>query len=382
MKSYDKATLDDGITGSGMDSNALLETSTSSLDSLDSVESRGPSARIFDLDFEKYRLAGPSKSLSRRAIASLSKRLNSIRFETTLKSAVSIRGVGIHSGKQAKCVLHPAEEGTGISFVRSDCLKNLRSEASIKADISRVIRTDMSTTVGNGKTYVSTVEHLLAALRGMGIDNVVVEIDGPEIPILDGSATVFCEAVLAAGYVVQAKPRKSLRVLKTVQVSAGDKWVQLKPSTGFEIQSAIEFAHPVIGRQQFSYHSGVDFFGELSAARTFGFLKDVQALQERGLAKGGSLDNAVVLDDYRVLNAEGLRFADEFARHKVLDAIGDFALLGMPLLGAIELSKSGHELHVLAMKKLLEDPSNYEIVSDAVAAEAFVSQQEVATILY
>lgn len=279
--------------------------------------------------------------------------------QTTLKRKVSLKGVGLHSGELVRCVICPAPANTGIVFVRTD----LKRAPQIAADISKVVRTDMSTTLGNADgVIVATVEHLMAALYGMGITNAVVEVDGPEIPIMDGSSREFAEAFADAGIRTFSTAYKVLRLRKSVAVHAGDKHVIAKPSSKLQIKGKISFKHQVIGEQVYQFKNGKSFREEIAAARTFGFLREVEYLHKKGLARGGSLENAVVLDERKVLNPEGLRFNDEFVRHKVLDALGDFALLGLGLLADVEIFKAGHELHTGFIKKILEDVSNYEIV--------------------
>lgn len=279
--------------------------------------------------------------------------------QTTLRRRVSFKGIGLHSGKQVSCILHPAPANHGIVFLRTDH----RVPVQVRADISRVVRTDLCTTIGGADgSSVSTIEHLMAALKGMGIDNALVEVDAPELPIMDGSSLEFALAIADSGKRVLSASKKVLRLKKKISVQHQDKWVVAEPSAGLSISAAIEFNHKVIGAQKFDFTSGVDFVREIAAARTFGFLKEVEYLHKKGLALGGSLDNAIVLDDERVLNPNGLRFCDEFVRHKVLDAVGDFALLGLDLEAKIQIHKSGHELHAGFLNKILEDPSHYEIV--------------------
>jgi UDP-3-O-[3-hydroxymyristoyl] N-acetylglucosamine deacetylase len=278
--------------------------------------------------------------------------------QTTLKRKVSLKGIGLHAGNRVTCVLHPAPANHGIVFLRSD----LSGQPRIRADISKVARTDLSTTLSAQGAIVATVEHLMAAFVGAGVDNALVEVNGPEIPIMDGSSREFVDAINDAGVRSLGVNRKAMRLRRKVSVRAGDKFIIAEPSRSFSVKGSISFGHKLIGEQAYRFSGDKDFAKELASARTFGFLREVEYMHKKGLALGGSLDNAVVLDEERVLNPGGLRFKNEFVRHKVLDAIGDFALLGMSLLASVELFKSGHELHAGFMRKVLEDPANYEII--------------------
>lgn len=278
--------------------------------------------------------------------------------QTTLKRKITLKGVGLHGGGQVTCVIHPAPANHGVVFMRSD----LTSQPRVRADISKVIRTDMCTTLGQNGTIVATVEHLMAAIVGMGVDNALIELNGPEVPIMDGSSREFVDAIRDAGVRELGVNRKALRLRKAIGVRAGDKYIVAEPSKRFSVKASISFGHKVIGEQVYKFSSEKDFDEEIASARTYGFLREVEYLRSKGLALGGSLDNAIVLDEEKVLNPEGLRFKNEFVRHKVLDAIGDFALLGLPLLASVEIHKSGHGLHAGFLLKLLEDQSNYEIV--------------------
>ncbi len=278
--------------------------------------------------------------------------------QKTLNEKVVLKGVGLHSGHTVRCVIHPAPINHGIVFLRSDILSLPR----IKADISKVSRTDLCTTIAHEGIQVATVEHLMAAIAGLGIDNAIIEVDGAEVPIMDGSSKEFVDAILAAGVREQSANKKVLRLTQAVSVRAGDKWIEATPSDQFAIKGSISFAHKVIGDQIFRYSYDKDFVKEISSARTFGFAKEVAYLHKKGLALGGSLQNAIVLDEEKVLNPEGLRYKNEFIRHKVLDAIGDFALLGTAIEASIEIHKSGHDLHAAFLRKVLSDPTCYEIV--------------------
>lgn len=280
-----------------------------------------------------------------------------MKNQKTLKQAVSISGIGLHSGKRVTLTLHPSRANTGIRFLRTD----LPGSMEIQANVRNVHSTTLCTTLSSGGTKVSTVEHLMSALWAMGIDNVLCAVDGEEIPILDGSAAPLAELIRKAGVKTQRSARRFLVALKTIEIRSGDKWAILRPSREFKIRYSIDFPHPVIGRQDFEFNSNTDFLKEIAPCRTFGFLKDVERMQSMGLALGGSLQNAVVLDDVKALNPDGLRFQDEFVRHKVLDAIGDFSLIGYPILAEIEMHRAGHELQTRLVHELLEQPGAFSI---------------------
>lgn len=280
-----------------------------------------------------------------------------MRNQKTIRQSVSISGTGLHSGKRVTLTLHPARANTGIRFVRSD----LPEAIEIQANVRNVHSTTLATTLSAGGVKISTVEHLMSALWALGIDNVLCAVDGEELPILDGSALPFAQLVRKAGIKAQRSPRRFLVALKTIELRSGDKWAILRPSREFKIKYTIDFPHPVIGKQNFEFNSNTDFMKEIAPCRTFGFLKDVERMQAMGLALGGSLQNAVVLDEQKALNPEGLRFQDEFVRHKVLDAIGDFSLIGYPILADIELHRAGHELQTKLVQELLEQPGAFSI---------------------
>jgi UDP-3-O-[3-hydroxymyristoyl] N-acetylglucosamine deacetylase len=256
--------------------------------------------------------------------------------------------------------IKPSEVDEGVIFIRKDLPGDIR----IKADFENVRDTILATTIGLNGATVSTVEHLLSALCGMGVDNAIVEVDAPEIPIMDGSALPFVNLLKDVGTKIQGKCKKILVIIKSVAVSEGDGTAMLLPSPEFKITYKIDFEHPLIGKQ--SYHmtfSDVVYEKDICAARTFGFLKDVEYLQAKGLALGGSLRNAVVLDDKKVINKEGLRCSDEFVKHKILDAIGDLSLLGMPIIGHFVAHKSGHKLNNMLLKELMAHQECWKIVS-------------------
>lgn len=280
--------------------------------------------------------------------------------QRTLAKTVEVTGIGIHSGKKVTMRLNPARADFGVQFKRTD----LKNSEILKATANTVGTTENNTSLGEGLNAVHTVEHLLSVLYGLGVNNVYVEIDGAEVPIMDGSGASFLFLIKETGIVALNRSKKFLVVLEEVKVQVGEKWATIAPHPKLVIDSTIIFAHPSIKKQskvfEFSCENYID---EIGRARTFGMLKDVDMLKRRGLIKGGSLDNAIVLDDFKVMNTDGLRFKDEFVRHKILDTIGDFSLLGHEIAAKITTFKSGHNLHNLLCRKLLETPSAYEIVS-------------------
>jgi UDP-3-O-[3-hydroxymyristoyl] N-acetylglucosamine deacetylase len=281
--------------------------------------------------------------------------------QRTLKSIVRASGVGLHTGQKVRIALRPAPPDTGVVFRRVD----LASPVDIPARAELVGETRLSSCLVRDGVKVHTVEHLMSALSGLGVDNVYVDLDAAEVPIMDGSASPFVLLIQQAGIEEQSMPKRFLRVTRRVEVKDGDKWARLDPYAGYRLSFSIEFRHPVIERSTQSV--SVDFaetsyLKEIARARTFGFMQEVEDLRDSGLALGGGLDNAVVLDEYRVLNADGLRFADEFIRHKLLDAIGDLYLLGRPLLGAFAAHKSGHALNNRLLRALLAEAGALETV--------------------
>ncbi len=279
--------------------------------------------------------------------------------QRTLSSPVSCQGVGLHSGIDVKLTMRPAAADHGIVFVRTDGARPV----SIPATAAHVVDTALATTLGKNGAKVGTVEHLLAALAGLGIDNVRVELNGPEVPIMDGSAAPFTYLIKSAGVRVQDAPKSFLVIKKPVAVSEGEKTASLAPSGRFKIDCTIDFCHPLISDQSFQMEfSDRTFSREIARARTFGFLRDVEMLKKVGLAKGGSLENAIVVDEFSILNPDGLRFPDEFVRHKVLDAMGDVSLFGRPVIGHLTVYKSGHALNHKLVEKVLSDPAHYVIV--------------------
>ena len=280
----------------------------------------------------------------------------------TLKTKIKTTGVGLHSGARVDLMLRPAAPDTGIVFHRVD----LAQPVTLPADARHVGDTRLSSTLRHDGTSISTVEHVMSALAGLGIDNLHIDVAGPEIPIMDGSAAPFVFLLQSAGIVEQDAAKKYLRITAPVEARDGDKWARFEPWNGFKLDFTIDFPHPMFGSENrqvvidFAEHS---YVREVARARTFGFMQDVEALRAAGLGLGGSLQNAVVLDDFRVLNAEGLRFDNEFVKHKVLDAIGDLYLLGHPLIGQYAAFKSGHGLNNALARALLQRPDAFEIVT-------------------
>ncbi len=280
--------------------------------------------------------------------------------QRSVQEPISCVGVGLHSGRDVRLTLRPAPADHGVVFVRTDLI----TPVAVPALSQYVVDTKLATTLGKGDVRVGTVEHLLAAVAGMGVDNLRVELDGPEVPIMDGSAAPFAELIRSAGVWSQSAPKRSLVIKKAVSVRDGDKEATLVPAARFRIDCTVDFRHPLISDQTYQFElSDRAFSKELSRARTFGFLRDVEQLKKLGLAKGGSLENAVVVDEFSILNPEGLRFADEFARHKALDALGDLSLLGHAVVGHLRVNKSGHALNHQLVQRVLSDPSCYELVS-------------------
>ena len=279
----------------------------------------------------------------------------------TVKRPTRASGVGLHSGQKVNLVLHPAAPDTGIVFRRVDFDPPVDLPVSAEA----VSDTRLASCLVRDGVRISTVEHLMSALWGMGIDNLYVEVDAPEIPIMDGSAGTFIFLLQSAGVQDQSVPRRFLRVRSVVEVTDGDKWARLEPWDGFCIDFSIAFGHPAVDRSPTRVvidFAKASYVKEVARARTFGFTHDIELMRASGLAQGGSLDNAIVMDEYRVLNSDGLRFADEFVRHKILDAIGDLYLLGHPLLGRFSANKSGHALNNALLRALLADRQAWEWV--------------------
>jgi UDP-3-O-[3-hydroxymyristoyl] N-acetylglucosamine deacetylase len=306
-----------------------------------------------------------------RCAAIISEHHNMLR-QRTLKSIVKATGVGLHSGAKVTISLRPAQPDTGVVFRRVD----LNPPVDLKADPFGVGDTRLASCLEKDGAKVATVEHLMSALAGLGIDNIYVDVDAAELPIMDGSAAPFVFLLQSAGIEAQASAKKFLRVKKTVEVKDGDKWAKLAPYDGFSLDFSIVFNHPAV--DQTASRARIDFADqsysrEVSRARTFGFMQDVEAMREQGLALGGSLENAIVMDEYRVLNSDGLRYGDEFVKHKMLDAIGDLYLVGHPLLAAFSAHKSGHALNNRLLRALLADESAWEIVTFPRAEDAPVN---------
>ena len=278
--------------------------------------------------------------------------------QTTLAREILLTGTGVHSGAPVSLTLHPAEAGTGLRFLVT---KRGRVVAEIPASVANVKNLTLCTVIGDDAgVTVGTVEHLLAALRGLSIDNCYIEIDSKEVPIMDGSSADFVEAIDRVGIRELAEPRQFIKVLKTVRVEEGDCWGQLEPHTGFRLDVEIDFPTPVIGRQRIAFEMSPGVFRhELSRARTFGFMSDVEKLWKLGLALGADLTNTVAIGDGKIMNREGLRYEQEFVRHKMLDAVGDLSLAGAPLLGAYSSYKGGHRLNSLVLQALFADASNW-----------------------
>lgn len=290
--------------------------------------------------------------------------------QTTLRAAVALVGAGVHSGDEVKIVLHPAEVNHGIAFLRTGLPGGL--ERLIDARHLAVTATELCTVIGDRDSgAVATIEHLMAALTGLGIDNVLVEIDGPEVPILDGSAAPFIDAIDQVGLVSQAATRRYLKVLKAVRVTQGKAFAELLPNErAFRLDVEIDFPTPVIGRQRKAVDlSPTVFRKDISRARTFGFMRDVEKLWSAGFALGASLENTVAIGDDGVMNPEGLRYGDEFVRHKILDAVGDLSLAGFPLLGTYRSYCGGHRLNFSVLEALFESRSNYTVVDGSVRRE-------------
>ena len=277
--------------------------------------------------------------------------------QTTIAKKVHNVGIGLHKGEPIKLTLEPLEAGSGIVFYRSDL------GISFKAEPKNVINTQMATVVGNEKGYISTIEHLMSAINAYGIDNIRIIVDANEIPVMDGSSASFCMLLDEAGVKQLDANKKALIIKRAVEVREGDKLVRLSPSKSPKFDYTIKFSHPLIGTQHYVFEfSKKAYLKEISRARTFGFLKDVQALRSMGLALGGSLENAVVIDENKILNPEGLRFENEFVRHKILDAIGDLALVGAPILGDYTAFAGSHDLNHKLTLAVLADAKNFELV--------------------
>jgi UDP-3-O-[3-hydroxymyristoyl] N-acetylglucosamine deacetylase len=288
--------------------------------------------------------------------------------QRTLKTITTAVGVGLHSGQKVELTLRPAPPDTGIVFRRTD----LPQPVTIPVSATAVTDTRLASTISHLGAKVLTVEHLMSACSGLGLDNLFVDITAEEVPILDGSAASFVFLLQSAGIALQNAPKHFMRVLDTVEVSEGQgaarKWARLSPHNGYKLSFEIEFDHPAVdatGQRVVFDTDGGSYVRDIARARTFGFTKDVEAMRANGLALGGGLDNAIVMDDYKILNSEGLRYDDEFVKHKILDAMGDLYLLGRPLLAAYSAFRSGHALNNRLLRELLSRPEAYEVVSFA-----------------
>ncbi|MHB1585717.1 MAG: UDP-3-O-acyl-N-acetylglucosamine deacetylase [Acidiferrobacteraceae bacterium] len=294
--------------------------------------------------------------------------------QRTLKNVIRATGVGLHTGEKVYLTLRPAAVDTGIIFRRTD----LPKPVEVRACPENVTDTRLSTTLENHGVKIATVEHLMSAFAGLGIDNAYVDLTAPEVPIMDGSAGPFVFLVQSAGIQEQAAAKRFIRIRKTIELKDKDKWVRFEPLDGFKVSFEIDFDHPIFRNSVQSASidfSTTSFVKEISRARTFGFMRHIETLRQDGLARGGGLDNAIVMDDFRILNEDGLRYEDEFVKHKILDAIGDLYLLGHPLIGAFSARKSGHELNNRLLRALIADAEAWELVSfdeDDRAAVAFV----------
>ena len=283
-------------------------------------------------------------------------------YQKTIKNEISEVGVGLHSGEKVKLTLKPGSEGQGIIFKKT----NQKKTSQVKVDPTIVLDTRLCSTIGNADFQIATVEHLMSALCASGIDNIIIEVAGSEIPIMDGSAITFIHLIKAAGIIDQLAPKEFIRIKKTIEFREDDKFAIFEPHQGFIIDFTIDFPHPVFKTE--NSHASIDFFHDsyvqdISRARTFGFMQEVEALRSNGLARGGSLDNAIVVDDYKIINKDGLRYKDEFVRHKILDAMGDLFMLGKPLLGKFTAFKSGHDLNNKLIRKLAQNPDTWEIAT-------------------
>ncbi len=278
-------------------------------------------------------------------------------YQTTIKKAVELVGIGLHKGSPVRLRLEPLEQNSGIVFYRSDV------NVSIALTPANVVDTKMATVIGKDNFVISTIEHLLSAVYAYGIDNLRVIVDADEVPVMDGSSASYCMLLDEAGIQELKSPKKIMRIKKDILVQDGEKYVKLSPSPDLKYAFTIKFAHPVINQQEFVLNfTKENYKNEIARARTFGFLHEVQYLRSKGLALGGSLENAIVLDDKKVLNPEGLRFGDEFVRHKILDAIGDMSLIGMNFIGNYEAMAGSHDLNHKLTLALLKNPENYEII--------------------
>jgi len=275
---------------------------------------------------------------------------DNMRFQRTIKETVVCTGIGLHTGRCVSLRLSPAPPDTGIIFIRGD------KDSEIKATVENIVATDYSSTLGFNGSSIQTVEHLMAAIAGLNIDNLYVEVDSQEVPIMDGSAYPFVDLIMKSGIVQQDRIKQYIKIIKTIEIIEMDRYIRIEPSPFTAITYVMDFDHPLLNKQKFIYHYSIENFVEdIAPARTFGFLKDVTNLKEKGLGRGGSLENVIILDDNDILNKEGLRYSDEFVRHKVLDLIGDMALLPMSFIGHVKACRSGHRLNTKLAGSILEN---------------------------
>ncbi len=280
--------------------------------------------------------------------------------QRTLKYSVGCTGIGLHSGEKIKLTIRPAQINTGIRFVRRD----LPGFPSVKVCSNNVIDTTLATTIASNGCRVATIEHLMAAFFGLGIDNAIVELDGPEVPIMDGSAAPFLFLIKDGGIKEQDGQKQFIIIKKAFSIKDGNRSISIYPSKKFQISYMIDFQHPMLKNQEYRLNFSTGAFArDISKARTFGFLKDVQILKDNGFAKGGSLDNAIVIDEFKVLNEDGLRFEDEFVRHKILDFIGDIAVMGAPIIGRFVVKRSGHSLNHFMLRKLITSKRHWKTIT-------------------
>jgi UDP-3-O-[3-hydroxymyristoyl] N-acetylglucosamine deacetylase len=284
------------------------------------------------------------------------KRSRTLKYQRTIASPIECSGIGLHSGNKVKKRILPAPSDTGIRFKRIDLGDGMEIEALAKY----VVDTSLNTTLGKNRVIIKTTEHLLSALAGLGIDNVIIELDASEVPIMDGSAMPYVYLLTSAGIRRQGQLQRFIKILEPIEIKDEDRFAAVYPSDFPEITYEIDFDHPVLKKQHYHYRTNEDaFVREIARARTFGLLKEVEYLQAHGFAKGGSLDNAIVIGDYRILNPDGLRYPDEFVRHKILDSIGDLSLAGNPIIGHFQAIKSGHALNTRLVQTILDSPEKW-----------------------
>jgi len=283
--------------------------------------------------------------------------------QRTIAEKIEFAGIGLHSGLEVCMEIFPAPADSGITFVRSDLSPGVEIPARPEFVVDTQLATTLGTVVDGQRVTIATVEHLMAALTGLGIDNLMIHVDGPELPVMDGSAAPFVKLILDAGIEELRGPKRCMVIRKEVCVQDGEKTAKIAPGPGYEITCSLDFDHPLISTKPFVFNfSERNFRNDLCAARTFGFAQDVELLRQNGLALGGSLDNAVVIDGFEIMNPEGLRYADEFVRHKIIDVIGDLSLVGMPLIGKVTMHCSGHAMNAKLVNAILSDSRSYEIV--------------------